>query len=89
MKVKNKKNNGSKWFTPSNKPLNWSKKDSQSQRRSEALKARKGNLLATARALQALANVTGDSETQRKAEGDAKYFRKLYHVKKDKKSKKR
>jgi hypothetical protein len=85
---KKNKNKGSKWFSPG-KPLNWSKKDSQTLRRREALKARKGNYLKAARALQALANVqkNNDPETARKAEGDAKYFLKLYHVKKDKSEK--
>ena len=76
-----KKNNGSKWYS-SGKPLNWSKKDSQTTRRREALRARKGDYLATARALQALANVTTDPETRRKSEGDSHYFLKMYHVKK-------
>jgi hypothetical protein len=89
MRVKKKKgNNGSKWFKPG-KPLNWCKTDSQSQRRREALKARKGDYLATARALQSLANVNQDSETKRKAEGDSKYFRKMYYVKKNRKARKR
>jgi hypothetical protein len=73
MVVSKKKNNNEKWFEPG-KSLNWRKKDSQTVRRRNALKARKGNELATARALQALANVTQDNETARKARADAKYF---------------
>jgi len=41
---------------------------------SPALKAHKGNELATARALQALANVTADTETAKLAKADADYF---------------
>jgi hypothetical protein len=88
VKKKNKKN-GSKWFSPSSKPLNWCKKDSQSKRRRYALAARKGDFLATARALQALANITEDNQTRRLSQGDSKYFLKMYHVKNDRKLKKR
>ena len=87
-KIKKNKKNGKKWFQPG-KPLNWSKKDSQTKRRREALKARKGDYLAAARGLQALANLSKDAETRRKSEGDAKYFRKLYDVKKKRKFQKR
>jgi hypothetical protein len=69
----------SKWFE-AGKKLNWSKDLSQTVRRRNALNSRKGNYLATARALQALANVTQDAETKRKAAGDAKYFFHRYHM---------
>ena len=78
---KKNKNNGSKWYS-SGKPLNWSKKDSQTTRRREALRARKGDYLATYRALDALAKISADNETARKARSDANYFLKMYHVKK-------
>lgn len=67
------KNNNDKWFQ-AGKSLNWSKSDSQTTRRRNALKARKGNYLKAGRALQALANVTTDAETARKARSDARYF---------------
>jgi len=62
-----------RWFA-AGAPLNWRKDSSQAQRRRAALSSRRGNLLATARALNALANVTQDSETRAKARADAKYF---------------
>ena len=69
-----------KWFE-AGKSLNWRKEDTQTQRRRVALASRKGKLLPTARALQALANVTTDSETRRKAHADAQYFYALYKAK--------
>lgn len=78
-----KKKPSKKWFAPSNKPLNWSKDDSQSVRRKNALMARRGNYLKVARALQALANVTQDAETARKAKTDAVYFYKMHQRKKE------
>ena len=62
-----------KWFIPG-KALNWSKLDSQTKRRRNALAARRKDYLATARALQAISNVTMDAETKRKSKSDAKYF---------------
>lgn len=62
-----------KWFE-AGKKLNWSKTDGQNRRRESALKSRRGNYLKTARALLALANVTADLETERKARADAIYF---------------
>lgn len=61
------------WFQPGKK-LGWSKEQGQTTRRRIALKNREGNLLKTARALMALANVTRDKETARKARADALYF---------------
>jgi hypothetical protein len=54
--------------------MNWHKEDSEETRRANALKAHGGDELATARALQALANVTTDSETKKLAKADADYF---------------
>ena len=74
-----------RWFAPASS-LNWSKSDSQTNRRKAALAARGGNTLAAARGLQALSNVNssskGDAETHRKALADAKYFYRLYAKKK-------
>jgi len=72
-----------KWFVPSNRPLNWSKDDSQSVRRKNALLARRGDYIKVARALQALANVSADAETARKAKADARYFYTMYQRKKE------
>lgn len=71
MPVKSKNKN--KWFE-AGKSLGWSKEDKQSTRRRNALHSRNGNYLRTARALLALANVTQDDETARKAHADAMYF---------------
>ena len=68
-----KKKSAEKWFE-AGKPLNWHKGDSQTARRRNALKARKGNLLTTAKALMALSNVTTDPETKRKARAESLYF---------------
>lgn len=62
-----------KWFEKG-EPLNWRKTDSQAKRRREALKSRKGDYLATARALMALSNVTTDSKTKSLARSDSYYF---------------
>lgn len=62
-----------KWFK-AGKPLGWNKDDAMDKRRRIALRNRDGDELATARALQALANVTKDPATKRKAQADAKYF---------------
>lgn len=70
-----------RWYqeaTEGSKPLGWRKSMSQRERIRVALKARRGNVLATARALNALANVTTDSETKRKARVDASYLYKIH-----------
>ncbi|MHB8085167.1 MAG: hypothetical protein ACYDHZ_05045 [Dehalococcoidia bacterium] len=54
--------------------MHWHKDQTAEVRRANALKAHNGNTLATARALQALANVTTDAETARLAKSDADYF---------------
>lgn len=66
-----------KWFE-AGESLGWRKDDAMGKRRRIALKNRKGDKLATARALQSLANVTQDSETARKASADAQYFYRQY-----------
>lgn len=60
------------------KSLNWHKQESQSSRRANALRSRRGNSLRVGRALQALANVTQDGDTKRKARSDATYFFNLH-----------
>jgi len=63
----------------------WSKSLPASTRRRRALASRPKNwtlahrYLSTARALQALANVTRDPATRKAALADAKYFLKRYH----------
>ena len=68
-----KKKPATKWFEPG-RSTGWSKDDSQAVRRRTILSSRRGNYLKAARALQALANVTKDNETARKAHSDALYF---------------
>ncbi|MGZ4886340.1 MAG: hypothetical protein ACXV5O_01400 [Candidatus Aminicenantales bacterium] len=62
-----------KWYKP-DVEMNWNKDMSTGTRRANALKAHKGDELATARALQALANVTTDPQTKKLAKADADYF---------------
>jgi phage/plasmid-associated DNA primase len=64
---------GEKWYQH-NVEMNWHKDNSAEVRRANALKAHKGDELATARALQALANVTTDIKTGKLAKIDADYF---------------
>lgn len=54
--------------------MGWHKSMSASERRRVSLRAHKGDKLATARALQVLANVTTDVPTRRAAHADAMYF---------------
>ena len=54
--------------------MNWHKDMPESTRRSNALSAHGGDKLATARALQALSNVTTDAKTKQLANADADYF---------------
>ena len=62
-----------KWYQH-NVEMNWHKDEPAEVRRANALKAHEGDKLATARALQALANVTTDIETAKLAKIDADYF---------------
>jgi hypothetical protein len=59
--------------------MGWHKNQPSEKRRKLALKAHKGDKLATARALQALANVTTDKTTKKLARADAVYFYNLYN----------
>ena len=62
-----------KFFDPKVK-MNWHKDLSEETRRKNALDAHGGSVLATARALQELSNVTTDAETKRLTKIDADYF---------------
>ncbi len=59
-----------RWFEPK-VHSGWSKDLSQKVRIAKVVKAHKGDLLASARSLQSLANVTVDIETRHKAKADA------------------
>lgn len=65
-------------------PTGWRKKYPPEKRRRIMIRAHDGDILAAARACQALANVTKDPETKRKARADAKYLFELYRRKKAK-----
>jgi len=69
-----------RWFSPGT-PLGWRKEWPSEKRRRVALRHRKGDVLATARALQALSNVTKDKRTKILARSDAKYFYDKYRRK--------
>jgi len=62
-----------RWYRPTVK-TNWKKDMPLRVRRSNALDAHGGDLLATARALIALSNVTTDAETKQEARKDGLYF---------------
>jgi hypothetical protein len=62
-----------KFFHPQVK-MNWHKDLPVDVRRANALKAHGSDVLATARALQELSNVTTDAETKKQAKEDADYF---------------
>lgn len=62
-----------RWYHPQVK-MDWEKGMTIGQRRRNALRAHGGSKLSTARALNALANVTTDGATEKKARADAKYF---------------
>lgn len=66
-----------KWFSPSTH-MGWHKDMPVQKRRQVALKAHGRNKLSTARALQALANVTQDKATKKAALADAGHFYNLY-----------
>lgn len=62
------------WYKPEVSDTGWHKDLDIKTRRTLALKGHKGDMLATARSLQALANVTEDKPTASKARADARYF---------------
>jgi len=70
-----------KWFKPG-KPSGWKKDYPADKRRRIELKAKKGDYLKAARAKMALANVTTDKETEKKARADALYFYKEHNKRK-------
>ena len=66
-----------RWFHPGTHS-GWKKDMPAKERRSLVLKSHGGDLLASARAKQQLANVTQDSETQQASQSDAEYFYRKY-----------
>lgn len=67
-----------KWFDPEVTNTGWNKDDPPDRRRYLMLEAHNFNNLKTAKALQALANVTKDKETKAAAQSDADHFYKEY-----------
>ena len=59
-----------RWFAPTIS-TGWSKSLPRAKRINLTVKAHKGDLLASARSLRALANITTDRETKQKASADA------------------
>jgi len=59
-------------------PTGWRADDPAEVRRRRMIEAHFGDVLAAARACQALANVTKDPDTKKKARADAEYLFKLY-----------
>ena len=68
-----------RWYKPTT-TMNWSKDMPIADRRINALKAHGKDVLATARALQALANVTTDTKTKKEAQKDADWAFDLYRT---------
>ena len=66
-----------RWYEPQVR-TGWEKTQPESVRRVNVQMAHGGNELASARAMQALANVTTDRETRRLAREDARYFYRLH-----------
>ena len=71
------KTKSERWFAPT-RHTGWQKNLPATKRRQLSLRSHKGDKLATARALQALANVTTDKQTKKLARADAAYFYDLY-----------
>lgn len=61
------------WYDPQ-VHTGWRKNMPEKKRRQRVLEAHEGDLLSSAKSLQALANVTEDYETKRVARKDALYF---------------
>lgn len=74
-----------RWYE-SNVHTGWKKEQPASVRRMKVQRAHKNDLLASARSMQALSNVTTDKQTRMKAEADSTYFFKKYAQKKGFKS---
>jgi hypothetical protein len=67
-----------KWYNPEMENTGWYKDKPEKERRAMMLRAHGGDVLSSAQALQALANVSTDQKTRRRAAGDAAYFYKKY-----------
>lgn len=70
-----------KFYHPRIQETGWHKDLPVIKRRKKILKGYKGNILATARSLEALANVSRDKATAKAALVDARYFYNLYRSK--------
>ena len=71
---------GERWFEPGIE-TGWEKDQPESERRAKILDAHKGDELASARAMQALSNVTTDRKTKRLTRADALHFYRLHQGK--------
>ena len=75
-----KRKTAKRWYHPGVE-TGWRKDLDIKTRRELALRAHKGDLLATARGLQALSNVSADPSTKAKSGADARYFYNEYRKK--------
>lgn len=66
-----------RWYRPGVE-TGWQKDQPESERRTKVLTAHKGDELASARSMQALANITTDRATRLKAREDARYFYRIH-----------
>lgn len=69
------------WYEPETTDTGWEKNMARGKRRWLMLEAHGGDELASARAMQSLANVTTDRVTRREAQRDADYFFKVHNQK--------
>lgn len=78
-----KRNTKTKKQFKKGEPLGWEATDTQSHRRKVALRSRGGDYLATARALQAVANAQQrrNPSVAGKAEKDAEFFFRMHKMK--------
>jgi len=65
------------WYEPGIE-TGWEKEQPPNTRRAKVLRAHKGDELSSAQSLQALANVTTDRETEKRARADAKHLFRLH-----------
>ena len=81
LKVRKTKKRNGKWGQKAlgnGNRTGWKKEYGQIKRRKLVLDAHKNDALASARSMQALANISQDVETRRKAGHDAAYFYRLH-----------
>lgn len=76
--VKRMKKKKKDFFHPNRKETGWHKWLPAEERRRKHLRAHGNNVLATARSLQYLSNLSQDEKTKKVADADANYFYRLH-----------